>query len=204
MAQLSPSVSISLRQAPPSIDRDRTYREAALNSYPFAWYERLDLAALSFAVIILGFWTQRAFSLFPDLYLSLAGLLMHLIGWFYDIHSTHKVLQLKTQFDKAHLEFPLYEAGIFLSAEPSLSKQIFNLNTLLHLFLLPLSILIPSIGAATGISSFLAGLGNWRQRDRLEVMLRETIQRHEQNEYSPTVKKNGLKEGEPSNQHMEV
>lgn len=144
--------------------------QQTLATYPIAWYEKLThISGLGLTTITIGWWLQTRLGLFPNIWLSVIGLLAYLLAWLGDVFTTHAIMALKQPFDDAQIEFPWHEGAIFLPKHPTLRDQLLSFNTALTLPLALLAWLVPSFGLGIGLQHALAAYGNRRELKRLQL-----------------------------------
>jgi hypothetical protein len=148
------------------------YDHAHTSCYPIRWYEKDRIPfVIGLLLAIISWHLQVSLGLFPNFWLSVLGVLLHLLGLAVDIASTHLVFSLKAEFDNRGVMFPLTERNRLLPNYPTLKDQIFSWDLLLNLALAIPIFFIPSGGILALIQRSCAALSNIRKRNRLTVTL---------------------------------
>lgn len=106
-------------------------------------------------------------------WLSLVGAVCYLVGWGLDVYVTHRLMQLKTEFDKRGVEFPAEEQHILIrTPHPTLKDMLWSRAVLADLILLSLSFVVPVLGVAALVMRICVVFANLRYRARLWLALR--------------------------------
>jgi hypothetical protein len=140
------------------------------------WYEKqLFIRWLPAVVGGILFIAQKRLGFYPNLYLSIVGVACQLLGFSFDVGSTHAMHLLKPQFDKWGVDFPFQEENKLLGKDvPSLTKSLFSWPVLLEIVALGIAWWMPGAGVVLGLAHSVAAYNNWQKREAAIAMLRAT------------------------------
>jgi hypothetical protein len=155
--------------------------EQSYLEFPQRWYETTWFQWIASLGIPIPVWyLQTWLGLYPNLWLSIASVIIYIGGLLADSYATNLTLTLKSHFDKRGIEFPIWERSVLLPAYPTARDQLMTWGNIVEVGLAAGAYIFPSFGVLAGLLRANAVLGNLRQRkwllQTLQLIDRETTQ----------------------------
>jgi hypothetical protein len=143
------------------------------HTYPRAWYEHRVFSSriLMLALALPPFWLLAGLKVLPSVPLSVIGVIVYFTGLALDVFSTARVSNLKPEFDRRGLVFPLYESATTFPPEPALKDILTHWHFWFMVAAVPVIYLVPTGAFAILIARLSATLSNLRQARRLKLAL---------------------------------
>lgn len=141
--------------------------------YPRTWYENSFFSSKILMLIITlpSFWLLAWFKILPNLWISIIGVIVYIVGLIFDVLSTVKVTNLKPKFDKHNYEFPVYESAFLYAAEPRLKDILMHWHFWLTVAAIPVIYIVPTGAFGILVGRLSATFSNLRIAQRLELMI---------------------------------
>lgn len=113
------------------------------------------------------------FGLKPPITVAIASIVLYIISEIADTHTTYQCTELKPEFEKRGVPFPLREKNRFLSDVPTLRELVFSVPTLVVLGASLMSFILPGFVWATTYHKLRVSASNHRlnQQTRYELSL---------------------------------